>query len=105
MTKVLKTSAEEFYQRMVEHCSIRVFNHWQQNLPAVKTAVEVLAQHNANPCVFVGDSRHFGQFGDELDWAALVALTEEQQVALFGIKWNDEDWQLAQRASWVRSEL
>jgi len=64
--------------------------HWAaQPAALLNAAAEKIAAHGANPWVFAADARHFHQFADAADRAALLAMTQQERLALLG-EWDAE---------------
>lgn len=72
--------------------SNHVFDRWlAADAEALRGAFSCLNKHGANVWVFAADVRHYLQFSNDADRAAMAALTREQYAALLG--WADEDWE------------
>lgn len=57
--------------------------HWRaQPRELLISAAGTISAYKANPWVFAADERHFGQFADEADLAALRAMGREEACAL-----------------------
>ena len=66
-----------------------VYRMWEQaNHDDLLAAFIKIQAHNANLWAFGADERHFEQFADSNDTAALMALTEAEASALIGPDWQ-----------------
>jgi len=65
--------------------------HWaRQDQDLLDEVADLIERHGANPWMFAADARHFWQFCNRADLAAVQAMTAEQAAAV--LNWDDEDF-------------
>lgn len=75
--------------------SFRLDCWWDgQDVALLDSAAAKILAHGANPWVFIADVRHFEQFAEDCDRAALASFSKDEVDAL--LDWedlDDQEWQ------------